>query len=117
MHRVYQSWVLVRTETSQIFYTQQDMLDLTFMRIAALVFIGILTVLTGCRSLPDGSSMDHATALRLSDSYMSDLVSDRVNLALDKMEPQFVQAAGGKQKPNRDFWNCLIIVGDLSKVN
>jgi hypothetical protein len=73
-------------------------LDLTFMRIAALVFVGILTVLTGCRSLPDGSSMDHATALRLSDSYMSDLVSDRVNLALDKMEPQFVQAAGGKSK-------------------
>jgi hypothetical protein len=29
---------------------------------------------------------------------MSDLVADRVDLALDKMEPQFLQAAGGKTK-------------------
>jgi len=42
--------------------------------------------------------MDHATAQKLSDSYMSDLVADRVDLALDKMAPQFLQAAGGKTK-------------------
>jgi hypothetical protein len=52
--------------------------------------------------------MDPAQAQNLSDSYMSDMVADRVNLALDKMEPQFVQAAGGKAKAEaglRDLFN------------
>jgi hypothetical protein len=52
--------------------------------------------------------MDHAVAQKLSDSYMSDLVADRVDLALDKMEPQFIQAAGGKTRAEsgvRDLFN------------
>lgn len=58
--------------------------------------------------MPDGSSMDHAMAKKLSDSYMSDLVADRVDLALDKMEPQFLQTAGGTVKAEstlRDLFN------------
>jgi hypothetical protein len=42
--------------------------------------------------------MNHADAQNLSDSFMSDLIADRVDLALDKMTPQFLQAAGGKAK-------------------
>jgi hypothetical protein len=42
--------------------------------------------------------MNHAGAQKLSDSFISDLVADRVDLALDKMTPQFLQAAGGKTK-------------------
>ena len=42
--------------------------------------------------------MDRVQAQKVSDSYMSDLVADRVDLALDEMEPQFLQAAGGKAK-------------------
>ena len=48
--------------------------------------------------MPNGSSMDHAEAQKVSDSYMSDLIADRVDFALDKMEPEFLQAAGGKTK-------------------
>jgi len=74
------------------------MLNLVVMRIALLAFIAIVSVLSGCHLLPDGSSMDHAEAQKVSDSYMSYLIADRVDLALDKMEPQFLQAAGGKTK-------------------
>ena len=58
--------------------------------------------------LPDGSSMDHAAAQKLSDSYMSDLVANHVDLALGKMETQFLQAAGGKTHAEsgvRDLFN------------
>jgi hypothetical protein len=47
-------------------------------------------VLDGSRRSSEGQ--------KVSDSYMSNLVADRVDLALDKMEPQFLQAAGGKTK-------------------
>jgi hypothetical protein len=52
--------------------------------------------------------MDHAEAQRLSDSYMSNLVADRADLALAEMEPQFVEAAGGKATAEaglRDLFN------------
>ncbi len=42
--------------------------------------------------------MDRTEAQKVSDSYMSDLVADRVDLALDKMEPQFLQAANGDMR-------------------
>jgi|SRR5271170_4109578 len=68
------------------------------MRMTLAQWILPLSLLTGCGTLRDGSSIDHATAQKLSDSYMSDLVTDRVDLALDKMETQFLQEAGGKTK-------------------
>src|SRR5713226_2400208 len=74
------------------------MLDLIVMRITLFAYLTIVSVVGGCNVLPNGSSMDRAQAQKVSDSYMSDLVADRVDLALDKMEPQFVQAAGGKAK-------------------
>ena len=40
--------------------------------------------------------MDRAEALEVSNSFMSSLVADRVDLALDEMETQFVQGADGK---------------------
>jgi hypothetical protein len=78
------------------------------MRITSLGLIAIVCFFSGCHLLPNGSSMDRAQAQRLSDSYMSDMVADRVDLALDKMEPQFLQAAGGKAKAEaglRDLFN------------
>jgi hypothetical protein len=68
------------------------------MRITPFVFIATVSVFTGCHQLPNGSSIDHAEAQKISDSYMSDLVANRVDLALEKMGPQFLQAAGGKSK-------------------
>ncbi len=78
------------------------------MRITSLVFIAIVSLFSGCHVLPNGSSMDRAEAQKVSDSYMSDLAADRVDLALDKMEPQFLHAAGGKTKAEavlRDLFN------------
>src|SRR5258708_23162278 len=78
------------------------------MRITSLAFIAVFSVFSGCQVLPNGSSMDRAEAQKVSDSYMSDLVADRVDLALDKMEPKFLQAAGGKTKAEaalRDLFN------------
>ena len=79
------------------------MLDFAIMRITSLGLIAIVCIFSGCRLLPNGSSIDHAEAQNLSDSYMSDMVADRVDLALDKMESQFVQAAGRKAKAEAGF--------------
>lgn len=68
------------------------------MRTALSPCLLVFSLVSGCGMLPDGSSMDRTAAQKLSDSYMSDLVADRVDLALDKMEPQFLQSAGGKTK-------------------
>ena len=55
-----------------------------------------LIVLYGCHRVPTGSSMDRAEAQKASDAFMADLVADHVDLALDKMEPEFIQEVGGK---------------------
>jgi hypothetical protein len=68
------------------------------MREGALACIAITSILAGCHLLPNASTMDHATAQKVSDSYMSALTADRVDSALDKMEPDFIQMAGGKAK-------------------
>ena len=85
-----------------------DMLDLVTVRITSFTFITIISLLSGCQVPPNGSSMGHAEAQKLSDSYMSDLVADRVDLALGKMEPQFLLGVGGKTKAEsvlRDLFN------------
>jgi hypothetical protein len=87
------------------------MLDFPVMRIISFGLIAIVCVLSGCHLLPNGSSMDRAQAQKVSDSYMSDLVADRVDLALDKMEPQFVQAAGGKAKAEAGLRNLFNYCG------
>jgi hypothetical protein len=97
---------LVRTSTH--LYAGEDVLDLAVMRVTLLTSIAIVSLISGCHILPNGSSMNHAEAQKLSDSFMSDLVADRVDLALDKMEPQFLQEAGGKTKAEsglRDLFN------------
>jgi hypothetical protein len=68
------------------------------MKIMVVLSIVSVYLLGGCHLIPNGSSMDHAEAQKVSDSYMSDLAADRVDVALDKMETEAVQAAGGKSK-------------------
>ena len=65
------------------------------MRLTAIVSIIAVLTFGGCRWVPSGSSMDRAEAQEVSDSFMSNLVADRVDVALDKMEPDFVQATRG----------------------
>jgi hypothetical protein len=81
------------------------------MRITPFVFIAIVSVFSGCHLLPNGSSIDHEEAQKSSDSYMSDLVADRVDLALGKMGPQFLQGAGGKSKAEAGLRNLFDYCG------
>lgn len=74
------------------------MLDSVLIRVIATSWALCTLLITGCGLLPNDASMDRAEAQRLSDSYMSDLVADRIGSALDKMEPEFVQSIGGKTK-------------------
>jgi hypothetical protein len=53
--------------------------------------------LVGCKFVPNGSSMSRLDALRLSDSFMSDLIDDRVDQAVDKMEREFVKSVENAQ--------------------
>ena len=68
------------------------------MRVISLALTAIVFWFGGCKLFPNGSSMDHAEAQKLSDSYMADLVADHVDAALDKMEAEFLQSVGGKAR-------------------
>jgi len=56
-----------------------------------LALVVALLALSACKS---GSTIDRAAAQKVSDSFISDLVADRVKDAVNKMEPEFVQTAG-----------------------
>jgi len=73
------------------------------MRLIVSVVLVSFLVLGGCRVMPNGASMNHAESLRVSDSFMSNLVADRVDIAVDKMGPKFIQAAGGKSEAEARF--------------
>lgn len=64
------------------------------MKYIQLVCVSASLVLGGCSSVPNGSSIDHAAAQKVADSFMADLVADRADSALDKMEPEFVRQTG-----------------------
>ncbi len=69
------------------------------MKYHVLISVLVVLVSDGCGVLlsPDGSIIDRAAAQRASDAFMSDLVADRVDDALNKMEPEFVQTTGRAQ--------------------
>ena len=73
-----------------------------------LLFVAVACVFSDCHPESNGSSIDRTQAKAVSDSYMSNLVADRVDLALERMEPQFIQSAGGNAKAEaqlRDLFN------------
>ena len=75
-----------------------SVLNFAVMRTLSFAFIATIIAASGCRGLPNGTSMDRGEALKVSDSFMSNLVADRVDIALDEMETQFVHGTGGKPK-------------------
>jgi hypothetical protein len=87
------------------------MIDLIVMRMIALAFVAVACAFSGCHREPNGSSIDRTQAKTVSDSYMSDLVADRVNLALERMEPEFIQAAGGNAKAEAQLRGLLNYCG------
>ncbi|HKS95152.1 MAG TPA: hypothetical protein VJV74_03350 [Terriglobia bacterium] len=67
------------------------------MKYLQLVCISVSFVLSGCGLAPNGSSVDRAAAQKVADSFMADLVADRVDRALDKMESEFIHQTGRAQ--------------------
>ena len=63
-------------------------------RVAAVLILSSFTMLGCSNSQPSDSSIDRDAARSLSDSVMGDLVNDRVDLAVDKMEVELGAALG-----------------------
>jgi hypothetical protein len=60
--------------------------------------IGLMVLLfMGCGAIPSGETIDYTAARKVSDSFMADLVANRVNDAVDRMEPDFVKTLGRAQ--------------------
>jgi len=71
-----------------------------FVRQVRLLLLAGLA-LNGCKAEgPDGSVMDRAQALKTSDAFMAELVAERIDGALDRMEPEFSQKAGREKAAN-----------------
>jgi hypothetical protein len=49
---------------------------------------------SGCRRVPNGTSIDRVGALKVSDAFVLAVQSDRVDEAVDLTEPEFIQTAG-----------------------
>jgi hypothetical protein len=58
----------------------------------------VLAIIVLGLSLSCTSQVDRAGAKALSDSFMADLVENRLDDALSKMDPAFIQKAGGREK-------------------
>src|SRR5207245_4250857 len=65
-------------------------------RLRPFVIMLAVILTSGCvvGPVPSGESINLKEARKVSDSFMTDLVNDRVDLALDIMEPEFVKAMG-----------------------
>ena len=57
----------------------------------------VIVLCLGCGLVPNGASIDYAAARKVSDSFMADLVANKVNDAVSLMEPEFVQTVGSGQ--------------------
>jgi hypothetical protein len=68
-------------------------------------------LLTGCGSIPSGSSINRSAAQNVADSFMADLVANRVDIAIGKMEPGFVEQAGGSAKSEEAIRNLFNYCG------
>jgi hypothetical protein len=66
------------------------------MKCITVCSISTLTVITfaACAAAPNGSVIDREAARKLSDSFMSDLVLNRVSDAVGLMEPELAQKLG-----------------------
>lgn len=79
-------------------------------RSAVSVILAAL-MLCACNFLPNGSSIDYTAAQKVADSFMADLVGNRVNEAIEKMEPELVRQAGGPAKTEAAISNLFNYCG------
>jgi hypothetical protein len=75
---------------------------------AAAILIALLC--TACSVMPNGGTIDYAAAREVSDSFMADLVADRLNDAVNLMEPDFVNTVGHAQAEVQIKKPSLIVV-------
>jgi hypothetical protein len=62
-----------------------------------IVLTLVMILCVGCGLVPNGASIDYATARNVSDSFMADLVANKVNAAVSLMEPEFIRTVGSEQ--------------------
>lgn len=58
--------------------------------------VGVMLCTLAFTTCKSGSSVDRAAAQKVSDSFMADLVANRVSDAVDEMDPEILQFAGHK---------------------
>jgi len=96
-----------------------DALKLYFvhaMKIMAVLSIVAVFSLGGCHLMPNGSSMDHAEAQKVSDSYMSDLQTVWT-LPWTRWKLSSFKRRAGKQRLKQDFGSYSITVGGPWRAN
>jgi hypothetical protein len=63
-----------------------------------IALVSVCAVLSGCVLAQQQSKPDAADWRKVADLFMADLVAKRIDKAVERFEPEFVDAIGGKQK-------------------
>ena len=63
-----------------------------------VALVVVCGVLSGCVSAQQQKKTDSGDWKKVADLFMADLVANRIDKALERFEPEFVNSVGGKQK-------------------
>jgi hypothetical protein len=63
-----------------------------------IVLVVVCGVLSGCVSAQQQKESNSADWRKVADLFMADLVANRIDKAVERFEPEFVNGVGGKQK-------------------
>jgi hypothetical protein len=67
------------------------------MRYLKVRIILVMILFLGCGLVPNGASIDYPSARKVSDSFIADLVANKVNDAVGLMEREFIRTVGNGQ--------------------
>ena len=63
-----------------------------------IALVVVCGVLSGCASAQQQKESNSADWRKVADLFMADLVANRIDKAVERFEPEFVNGVGGKQK-------------------
>ncbi len=82
-----------------------------FIALIVLMFLGLAQVSGQSRPTSANSKAEAPTARSVADAYMADLVAKRMDDAIAKMEPDFVESVGGRSKAKSALNNLFNYCG------